>query len=126
MGTIAQIEVRRNQIVKEMCNIRSMRRGSISEQYVPVSRKGKKTGKLRGPYYVFSYWSGQKSICERLKSREEVEQARMDVAAQKKFVALCKEFEELTQRLGELERRESQEIEALKKGLRSHSNKARK
>ena len=126
METITQIEARRNQIVKEMCAIRSMRRGSISEQYVPASRKGKKTGKLRGPYYILSYWGGQKSVCERLKSRQEVEQAQKDVAEHKRFVSLCKEFEDLTQRLGELERQESPEVEALKKKLKSPSSRTRK
>lgn len=126
METIAQMEQRRSQIVKQMCAIRSMRRGSVSEQYVPIVRKGKKTGKRRGPYYVLSYWSGKKSVSARLKSPEEVKQARKDAAAHKKFVALCKEFEELTRRLGELERVENAEMEGIKRGLKSRSNRTRK
>ena len=45
---------------------------------------------------------------------EEVKQAQKDVEAYKKIVALCKEFQDVTERLGELER-ERAEVEEEKK-----------
>ena len=43
-------------------------------------------------------------MSRRLKTPEEVQGAREDVARHQRFVQLCKQLEELTQRLGELER----------------------
>jgi len=58
----------------------------------------------------------------RLTSPEDLEQARQDVAAYKKFQGLCREFEQVTERLAELGRAEEQE----KKRLKSESNKTGK
>lgn len=98
---IIQLESRRNAILEEMRSIRSMRRGTINEQYLKVPRKGKEPA-LRGPYYVLSRREGEKTVSWRL-SGAELEKAKADVAAHKRFMLLCKEFEELTTHMGELE-----------------------
>lgn len=98
---IAELETRRNAILEEMRSIRSMRRGTINEQYLKVPRKGKEPS-LRGPYYVLSRREGEKTVSWRL-SGIELEKARADVAAHKRFALLCKEFEELTTKMGETE-----------------------
>jgi hypothetical protein len=54
-----------------------------------------------------------------------VEQARRDVAVHKRFLILCREFEQLTTQLGELERQGSG-VEREKKRRRSLSNKSEK
>jgi len=43
---------RRQDILRQMGNIDSMRRATINKQYFPVVRQGTKTKKQRGPYYV--------------------------------------------------------------------------
>lgn len=103
MQTMQEIESRRDAALQEMRSIRSMRRGTINEQYLKVPQKGKKPA-LRGPYYVLSRREGNKTVSERLTRPSQLEQAKMDVAAHKKFVALCKEFELLTVRMGVLSR----------------------
>jgi len=57
---------------------------------------------VRGPYWVHTWKEGGKTVGQRL-SREEAAQVKKDVEAHKKFVALCKEFETLTMRLGDVE-----------------------
>jgi hypothetical protein len=106
MDTIQELEAQRDALLAEMKSIRSMRRGTISEQYLRVFLKGQKQPAKRGPYYVFSrHDTGQKqTLSRRLSTPRELEEARRDVAARKKFVTLCQEFERLTERLGELER----------------------
>jgi hypothetical protein len=119
------LEARRNAILEEMRSIRSMRRGTINEQHFKIRLKGSKKKVLQGPYYVLSRREGEKTASQRLRSPGELEQARKDVAQYKRFMGLCQEFEQLTARLGELERSEVEGGEK-KKRLRLPSNKIEK
>lgn len=125
MDEIKEIEMRRDAVLKQMRVIRSLKRGTIAQQYLKVKHKGKKEPVERGPYYVFARWNGHKTVSKRLTSASALESARSDVAAQKRFMELCKEFEELTERLGELER-QGDDIEGLKKTPKSLLRKTRK
>jgi len=102
MDTVRTLEEKREQVLEQMRAIRSMRRGSVTEQYLKVRHKGKRKPVVRGPYWVYTWKEGGKTVGQRL-SREEAEQVKKDVEAHRKFVALCKEFETLTMRLGDVE-----------------------
>ena len=125
MNDIKQIEKRRDAILKQMRGIRSMERGSITEQYLKVPHKGKRDPVLRGPYYVLSRRKGKKTVGYRVKTPKELERARRDVEAHKEFKKFCREFEELTEQLGRLSRGEGVEGKG-KKGLKSPSRKTPK
>jgi len=101
MQNIPEIESKRDAVLQGIRSIRSMKRGTINEQYLKVPQKGSKPA-LRGPYYVLSRREGNKTVSERLTTPTQLEQAKMDIAAHRKFVELCKEFEVLTERLGAL------------------------
>jgi hypothetical protein len=118
METVQELEVRRNAVLEEMRSIRSMRRGTINEQHFKTRLKGTKGMVLQGPYYVLSRREGEKTVSKRLRSAAELEEARKDVAEYKRFMGLCKQFERLTARLGELERG-PQALEQEKKRFRS-------
>ncbi len=122
MDTIQQLESRRHAILQEMRSIRSMRRGTINEQYFKARLRGRKGTVRQGPYYVLSRREEDKTVSRRLRSASELEQAQKDVAEYKRFLGLCQEFERLTARLGELERSE-QGLEQEKKQFRSSSSK---
>ena len=123
--SLRELEARRNAILEEMRSIRSMRRGTINEQHFKIRLKGRKGIVHQGPYYVLSRREGERTVSQRLRSPAELEQARKDVAQYKRFMGLCQEFERLTARLGELERRET-EGALEKKRLRLPSNKIAK
>jgi Family of unknown function (DUF6788) len=123
MQTVPEIEGRRDEVLQQMRSIRSMKRGTINEQYLKVPQKGAKPA-LRGPYYVLSRREGNKTVSERLTTPTQLEQAKMDVAAHRKFVELCKEFEVLTERLGMLQRQGEGDEE--KKRLRRLSKQIEK
>ena len=125
MNETKQIEDRRQALLEEMRLIRSMRRGTINEQYFKTYSKGKKEMKRQGPYYVLSRREGGKTVSQRMNSTAELEQARREVEEYKKFLLLCREFEHLTTRMGELERG-NREMERKKKRQRSPLNKTRK
>jgi hypothetical protein len=102
MDTARTLEEKRERVLEQMRALRSMRRGSVSEQYLKVRHKGKRKPVVRGPYWVYTWKEGGKTVGQRL-SREEAARIKKDVEAHKKFVALCKEFETLTMRLGDVE-----------------------
>jgi len=103
LDPVRAIETKREAILSELREIRSLRRGALSEQFLKVLHKGMKKPVLRGPYYVLSRRQGAKTVSERIPS-DEIEQTRRDIAADKRLVGLCKEYEDLTEQLGALAR----------------------
>ena len=102
MDAVQQLQQRREAILQQMLQMRSMRSGAVSEQFQAVRHKSGPPIR-RGPYYVLSRSHKGKTISQRVPAYE-VDQARSDVAAHKQFIELCKEFEQLTEQLGQLER----------------------
>ena len=120
------VEARRRTVLEQLAAIRSLRKGTLSEQWVPVVRDGKKTKTLRGPYFVWTFKMGTKTVSERIKGKQEQQWAQQDTLNYKRFKELCLELEHLTHRLGLLERQESVQTERLKKDLKSPSSRAKK
>lgn len=104
MDTVRRLEQQRRAVLEQMEAIRSMRRGTVNEQYVKVPHKGRTEPILRGPYYVLTTKRGGRTVSQRLTGPEQVAAARSDVAAYKRFVELCRRYEDLTEALGQLER----------------------
>lgn len=125
MDRIDAIEQRRREILQEMGAIRSLCPASLKEQMLPVRHKGRKEPVMRGPYYVLARWEDGKTRSRRVK-RAQVDQVKQDVDNHKRFRALCKEFEELTEQLGVLERQAGLVDEDVKKKPKSTSSAARK
>jgi hypothetical protein len=125
MNSIHELEARRDAILDEMRSIRSLRRGNISEQFLKVQHQGIRAPVLRGPYYVLMRRDGKRVISQRVSSGAALEQARKDIESHKRFVALCREFEIVTEQLGELERG-SLELGQEKKRHRLRLNRKRK
>lgn len=124
MKPMTELENQREAILQQMRSIRSMKRGTINEQYLKVPQKGSKPA-LRGPYYVLSRREGNKTVSERLSTPAQFEQARSDIAAHRIFTELCKEFEILTERMGALQRK-AEDSEWKKKRLKRRSKQTGK
>ena len=124
MRSISSMQKRRADIVQELLSIRSLRPGNINEQYVRATRAGKPV--TRGPYPVLCWREGKKVLSERLSTSEQLAQAQQDVANRKRFKKLCDELELLTRQMGEVERTQRAEQDAVKRRLKSPSNKTRK
>ena len=124
MKTIADIDARRTAILQEMASVRSLCAASLSEQVYRDTREDG-TEVVRGPYFVLSRNVNGKTKSHRVK-KGDVKHVKADVENHKRFLRLCREFEELTQRLGELERQERGEVEAVKKKPGSRSGRAKK
>jgi hypothetical protein len=119
---IPQLEARRLAILEEIRSIDSMRRGTVHEQFFQIRRKGSTGLTRQGPYYVWTRSEGGKTVSQRLTSTRAVEQARAEVAAYKRFQALCGEYVEITSQLGARKQTTAPE----KKRLKSGSNRTGK
>jgi len=117
MKRIEEIEARRKEILKEMGGIKSMKRGSLTEQYLKVRHRGKKEPVLRGPYYVLSRHAKGRTVSCRV-SLKELREVRAELSAGKRLRALCREYEELTEELGFLVGGESEAGEEKKRRRR--------
>ena len=126
MNRIQELESRRKQVLQELSAIRSLRKGNLNEQWFPIVRNGKKTKKLRGPYFVWSYKVGKKTVSERFKDEQGIALARQDAANYRRFRELCGELEKLIAELGQAERPEAASEQAVKKRLKSRSSRTRK
>ena len=54
MDTARTLEEKRERVLEQMRAIRSMRPGSVTEQYLKVTHKGKRKPVMRGPYWVYT------------------------------------------------------------------------
>ena len=91
----------REEIIEKIKEIRTMRRGTINEQYIKVPRKEKEPS-IKGPYYVLSRNEGGKTVGFRLNSQKELELATKDVEAYKEFNILTKEFVSVTESITDI------------------------
>jgi len=121
-----ELEQQRQGILKKMSGIRTMRRGTVSEQFLKVPHKGQAQPVRRGPYYLWQYWEHGKPMRQRLRSTTEVAAARKEVAAHKEFEQLCEQYVHVAEALAGAERETFASAEALKKGLLSRSNRTKK
>lgn len=121
-----ELEQQRQGILRKMGGIRTMRRGTVSEQFLKVPHKGQAEPVRRGPYYLWQYWEHGKPMRQRLRSAPEVAAARKEVAAYKEFEQLCEHYVHVAEALAQAERETFTSEEAVKKGLKSRSNRATK
>lgn len=124
MNEIERLEKRRMQIIEEISSIGTMRKGSVTEQYLKVARKGEREPGLRGPYFLYTRKEKGKTVGRRL-SKEKADRFRQQVEAFHRFQALGKQYAEISERLADL----AGVVEASdreKKQPRSSSSKTRK
>ena len=87
----------RQSILDELSSLERMRRGSIVEQFLEVkNRRGKIV--RRGPYPLYSYKEKGRTVSRRLRSPQEVEHYRKEIAAFRRFEELTAEL----RRIGEV------------------------
>ncbi len=85
-------EKRRRQILKEMANLTSMEKGSLTEEY----RDSDKDGKVRlGPYYKHQLWEAGRNVSRRVPAAE-AEKTRKAVDGYHQFEKLAKEYADIT------------------------------
>ena len=103
MIPIEDLEKRREELLSQIEEIRTMKRGTINEQYLKVPRKEKEPA-LRGPYYVLSRNEGGKTVGFRIKNDEKLKLLQQDVENYKRFNDLSKEFVSVMEAITDIKR----------------------
>jgi hypothetical protein len=106
MMSIENLEKRREELLSQIEEIRTMKRGTINEQYLKVPRKGKEPS-VRGPYYVLSRNEGGKTVGFRIKNDEKLKLLQKDIENYKKFNDLSKEFVSVMEAITDIKRSEN-------------------
>jgi hypothetical protein len=101
MKSIEELERRKSEIIAEIQEIQTMRRGSINEQYLKVPRQGKEPS-IRGPYYVLARNENGKTVSIRINNPEELDLIQRDIESYKKFTRLSKEFVFITETITDI------------------------
>ena len=107
---MATRQERKFELLDEIAQIGSMRRGQLSEQfYEKANAKGERV--RTGPYYVWQAWVKGKKRSIRI-PKNEVDAVRRELDAHKRYKLLC---EELADVMEQLSMQPQEEEEALKK-----------
>ena len=94
MATLLQ---RKNELLEEIAELGTLRRGQVSEQYYEkTNAKGESV--RTGPYYVWQAWVGGKKRSIRI-AKAEVEAVRREIAAHKQYKRLCEELADVMEQL---------------------------
>ena len=100
MAQIERLEGRWGEILKELSQLKEMRRGSIVEQYVETVRADGSKGK-RGPYTLYSYKEKAKTISRRLSDPGMVRIYQGQIKAFRRFQELIQELITLGERISD-------------------------
>ena len=101
MKSMEELERRKSEIITEIQEIQTIRRGSVNEQYLKVPRKGKEPS-IRGPYYVLARNENGKTVSIRINTPEELGLIQKDIESYKKFTRLSKEFVLVTEAITDI------------------------
>ena len=94
MHTPSGIQQRRRQLLDELEQLEQIRRGSLTEQFVEATGRDGKHYR-RGPYPLYTFKVGGKTLSRRLRGTEQVSRYREQVQAGHRFQELTRELMDL-------------------------------
>jgi hypothetical protein len=101
METIEQLESKRQKILQELGELRAIRRGTISQQFVDtIDKEGRP--KRRGPYFLHTYKDKGKTISRRLTSTRQVERCQAQIEAYRRYEQLTTQLLEIGEQISNL------------------------
>ena len=101
------LRFRRAQIIEEIANVGSMRKGSVCEQF-QRSRRSDGTISKRGPYAMYTCKKGGKTVGKRLWP-EQAALYRTQIERFRKFRVLCGELADVSEKMADCEALAQQE-----------------
>jgi hypothetical protein len=113
---LARWEEERETLMKGISRIREMRRGSVTEQFLPVKLKGLKNPVLRGPYYVHTTKISGRTVSKRL-NLTELEKYRKEIDNFHCFQELVKKLIVANEKIADFKPADNQPINESKKKL---------
>lgn len=99
--TASTIRQEREQILKEMAELEHIRRGSVTEQHVQsVGPDG--TKRTRGPYPLYTFKDGGKTVSRRLNEPNRVQLYRQQIRNWRRFNELVERLRVLGEELSDM------------------------
>lgn len=125
MGELERLLKKKKELLDQICKLKDMRQGSVVEQYFETKRKDG-TMSRQGPYFLYSYKEGGKTISRRLPSVFAAESYREQIGEFRKFEQLCSQLAETCQRLSDIRIEEGFGDNTQEKKLRRPSSRRSK
>jgi len=120
-----RIEGQQRALLEEMGRIRVMRRGTLSQQRY-AQRQTRRGGQgASGPYFLWQGYVQGKRFGRRV-GADEAQTMRAEIEARRRFEQLGAQYIALGEQLAERQAARGASDEALKKGLKPRSSRARK
>jgi hypothetical protein len=123
------LQEERAEIMKQLDELGEFRRGTVSRNYrkcgKPTCHCTKEGERGHGPQHLWNATIGGKSYARHLKTAGQVKQYEEETLRYRKFMALCKRFIEINERLCEMHcEPEEEAVEQAKKKLQMRSGKS--
>jgi hypothetical protein len=101
MSQLPKLRRQRQDILGHIACLGEMRRGSVIRQFFKTKRKLLDAPVLIGPYALYTYKKGGKTVGRRLRDPEEVRRLEERVENYHVFRRLCSELVEVSERICE-------------------------
>ena len=115
----SQLLKRRQEILEQLQNLKQIRRGSITEQFMEAKLKDG-TKVRRGPYHLYTFKDKQQTVSRRLCDPAEIRSCRQQIDAFRQFQQLTSELLSIGEQLSDLT---VEEASTVKKKTRLNWNK---
>lgn len=126
---LADLERRRNELLEQMASLGDMRRGSLTERYIPCGKSGcrctKRGNRGHGPQYSYTRKVNRKTSTEYI-SAERAEVVRGQIENRKEFAKLCQEFLEVNEEICDLRMEEVLRTDSKKNSSRRSKRRSAK
>lgn len=126
---LADLERRRDELLEQMASLGDMRRGSLTERYIPCGKPGccctKPGSRGHGPQYSYTRKVKGKTATEYIPA-ERMEQVREQIENRKEFGDLCQEFLEVNEAICDLRMEEVVRTDSKKNSSRRSKRRSAK
>jgi hypothetical protein len=99
MSRLPKLRKIREGILGHIASIEKMRRGSVIRQFFKTSRRELNVPVLVGPYALYTYKRGGKTVGRRVRDPEEVRRLEEEVENYHAFRRLCRELVEVSEQI---------------------------
>ncbi len=99
MAEIKELLDERKRIIRQIDGIVAMRRGSVTKQFAPKVKNGRPTKEKRGPYPVFSFKRGGRTVSRRISNKNDLRRINRQVDNYHSFQDLCRELVEIGEQI---------------------------
>lgn len=106
MDSLERLLEKKRELLDEICKLKEMREGSVVPQYYERKLSDGTTSR-QGPYFLYSYKEGGRTISRRLCSAAEAQRYREQIDEFRKFEQLRAQLVQTSQKISDLKLQEA-------------------